>query len=122
VEFEPNPFSAFVLRMADLDWSNYDALEFDLYLPAALDTPLYLKLVDRPYNGKDDDRYDVALTLEPGHNHVRIPLTAVVSAPRGRSFDLSRLWWLEFYIIKGRQPTQIFLDNFRLSGDPLGPT
>jgi len=118
VEFEPNHFSAFVLRMADLDWSDYDALEFDLFLPEPLAKPLYLKLVDRPYNGKIEDRYDVALTLEPGHNQVRIPLADVVSAPRGRTFDLSRLWWLEFYIIDGRAPTMIFLDHLRLTKTP----
>jgi hypothetical protein len=115
LEFEPHDFSGVTLRVADLDWSGYDTLEFDLYVPEPLAKPVYLKLVDRPYNGKQDDRFDVQLALEPGHNHVRVPLADVVSAPRGRPFDLSRLWWLEFYVLEGREPQQIFLDNMRLS-------
>jgi hypothetical protein len=119
IEFEAGPFTAVVLRMADLDWQGYDALEFDLYLPAALATPLYLKVVDRHYNGRLHDRYDAPLVLRPGANHVRIPLDQIVAGPHGRALDLTRIWWLELYLIDAPRPTELWLDNLRLTQMPV---
>lgn len=119
IDCEPGQFAAVVLRMADLDWRGYDTLEFDLYLPQMLPTPLYLKVVDRHYDGRPYDRYDAPLVLRAGANHVRIPLAEIVSGPQGRPLDLARIWWLEFYLIDSPRPTEFWLDNLRLTQVPL---
>lgn len=119
IECEPGPFAAVVLRMADLDWRGYDALEFDLYLPQSLPTPLSLKVVDRHYDGRPYDRYDAPLVLHAGANHLRIPLAEIVAGPQGRPLDLARIWWLELYLIDSPRPTEFWLDNLRLTQVPV---
>lgn len=115
IQLEPGRFAGVVLRMADLDWSGYAALEFDVYVPEELNTPLSMKVVDRHYNGKLEDRYDQRLELRRGANHVRIPLAEVVAGPSGRPLDLTRIWWLEFYQLDSTRPTRLLLDNLRLT-------
>jgi hypothetical protein len=116
IQLEPGRFAGVVLRMADLDWSGYAALEYDIYVPEELNTPLSMKVVDRHYNGKLEDRYDERLELRPGANQVRIPLAEVVAGPQGPPLDLTRIWWLEFYQLDSTRPTRLLLDNLRLTG------
>jgi hypothetical protein len=52
--------------------------------------------------------------LEPGPHHIRIPLSEVERAPKGRNIDLRRVRRLEFFTETQPRPFTLFLDNIRL--------
>jgi hypothetical protein len=121
VELQAAHFAGIVLRLNYMDWRGYERLDFDLYLPEELDSPLFVRLVDRAYDGSSPlDRFDRPLRLRRGSNHVSIPLANVLRSPQGREFDLGRVHWLALYATDTTRPMVFYLDNVRLTGGPGG--
>jgi hypothetical protein len=96
------------------DWSAYSYLEFDVYLEPGPPMDLVVKIEDQEHNGKYEDRFHRIQRLEPGPHHVRVRLSDVERAPRGRKLDLRRVRRLEFFTESQPRPFVLFLDNLRL--------
>ena len=75
---------------------------------------LIVKLQDKIHNGEVDDRFHRIVRLTPGRHEVRIPLSEVAGAPRGRRMDLTRMGMLQFFAIQPPQRRTFYLDNVRL--------
>jgi hypothetical protein len=96
------------------DWSAYSDFEFDAYLEPGPRLELVVKIEDQKHNGRYEDRFHRIERLEPGPHHVRIPLSEVKRAPKGRELDLKRIRRLEFFTESQPRPFILFLDNFQL--------
>jgi hypothetical protein len=70
------------------DWSEYKTLVLDLYSMQSHSMTLVLRIHDSHHNQEHSDRFNQALTVKPGNNRFRIPLTGVEHAPAGRQMDM----------------------------------
>ncbi len=96
------------------DWSAYRDFEFDAYLEPGPQLDLVVKIEDMKHNGRYEDRFHRLERLQPGPHRIRISLSDVERAPRGRKFDLRRVRRLEFFTETQPRPFTLFLDNLRL--------
>jgi hypothetical protein len=96
------------------DWSAHSYLEFDVYLEPGPPMDLVVKIEDQEQNGRYEDRFHRLERLEPGPHHIRIPLSEVERAPKGRNIDLRRIRRLEFFTETQPRPFTLFLDIIRL--------
>jgi hypothetical protein len=96
------------------DWSMYHDLELDIYLESGPPLDLIVKIEDQEHDGRYEDRFQRLERLAPGPNHVRIPLSEVERAPRGRKLDLSRIRRLQLFTINQPRSVTLFLDNLGL--------
>ena len=111
------------LRWPVPDWTAYRWLQFDVYLEETVvaDDPtllLIVKIEDAHHNRNHDDRFHRAVCLAPGWNRVAIDLSDVAQLPNGRTFDLSRVAFLQFFTVRPSRPRTMYLDNVQLK--PVG--
>ncbi len=74
------------------DWSEYRVLVLDLVNPSETDLNITVRIDDRQHNRQFHDRYNGRFILRARTREVlRIPLSEVERAPRGRPFDLQHV-------------------------------
>ncbi len=99
------------------DWRGYHWLKVDIYNPDDEHLPLMLRLHDLAHDQGDmehDDRYNQALVIEPGWNHLAIPLDAVRQGPRGREMNMHQVRALVLFSISLPREREFYLDHLRL--------
>lgn len=105
------------LQYFPADWRSYEALSMQVYNPDSEELELHLRIHDQLHRlsgNAHSDRYNRPITLQPGWNHIVIPLSAVESAPRDRPFDLQRVAGVGLFAVYLEQPQIIYLDEVRL--------
>src|SRR5208283_1149103 len=98
------------------DWTPFTTLEFIAYNPAPQDTRLVLTVKHKQTTGYPT-RVDVPVTLVPGKNQVRVPISTIKNT-NGSTPDLANV--VRWYIASedGHAPT-IDFGNIRLLGEDV---
>lgn len=75
------------------DWSRYKTLVIELGVNEESPLQINVRAHDESHKSSNafSDRFNRSYTLDPGRHVLRIPLTDLANAPRGRSMDLSRM-------------------------------
>ncbi|MEA2100964.1 MAG: VanZ family protein [Thermodesulfobacteriota bacterium] len=96
------------------DWSGFTRLSMAIYLDE--DTPLYItiRIHDLDHNNEYNDRFNRSFTLEPGINHLIIPLEEIRHAPHGRAMDMHRIENICIFSYGLEKNKDLFIDNLRL--------
>lgn len=118
VTFAPNTLSGLELNDVPEDWSAYSQLEFEVYSPEELVTPLELRVHDQAHRHQYSDRFNTTLQVKPGQTTVSIPLAEVRRGPTSRQMDMSHIKGIIVFMVNPSSPRTLFFDNFRLSGSP----
>ena len=58
-----------------------------------------LRIDDQQHNQAYSDRFNRSLTLMPGRNRIKIPLSRVVQAPAGRDMDIKHIAGLALFAV-----------------------
>ncbi len=118
IQLSPAPYSGVFIRRFAGDWSAYQWVLMDLYNPDAEPLRLSLRISDRQHERSQrqhyEDRFNTHLLLQPGWNLVRVPLTQVRAAPRGREMAMGQIDTLGLFATGLPQARQIYWDNLRL--------
>lgn len=115
--FQTSRYSNLYLKNFPPDWSSFDCLVFRVGNPTNDLLVLNLRIHDSDhhrYNFESYDRYNGIFLIEPGWQSIKIPLTSVQLAPRGREMALERLEPLLFYTRSLKVETDLFFDDFLL--------
>jgi VanZ family protein len=84
----PGMWSGIRYQANDTDWTGYERLVFDIYLP--VNGPrLALRIDDDGDTTEFKSRFNQRLDLVSGWNHIAIPLVGVVAGPVDRSLNLT---------------------------------
>ena len=93
----------------ETDYSEYDAVKFDLF--SEMDCDTYIQFC------VNDIRFNVNIRIEPGLNRIEIPLDSGLSADiYGNQNDLSLVYWFMFRFQRYEVYNQVqtyYLDNLR---------
>ncbi|QGJ69808.1 Hypothetical protein PBC10988_14950 [Planctomycetales bacterium 10988] len=105
------------------DWSQYQALVFDLVWEKgpSMDNSqkvrfeLQLQDAEHQRSGYDpEDRYRRVIELQPGPQEIRVELGEVLYSPAGRLFDLSEVRLLSLFALRPFPEGTLYLDSVRL--------
>jgi VanZ family protein len=110
----PGVYSGVRYQANDGDWTGYDRMIFDLYLPAG-GPHLALRIDDDGDTTELESRFNRALELSPGWNRISIPLEEVANGPVHRRLDLAAI--RQLLIFAGPRETEqglFCLDHVRL--------
>ncbi len=112
--FNPAKYPAFSIREPVGNWHGFAHLAFDVFVPADSHIVLALRVDDIHHDNKYNDRYNAELRLQPGLNHIRIPLESIKRAPISRPMDMSHISSLTLFALSPNESFSVYVDNFRL--------
>lgn len=103
------------LSLTDLDrnWSGYRTLVFDAFVPREKAIPLALRIDDRE-NPEYADRFNAAIPLTPGSNHIAIPLTSLLTSGSKRPLNLNNILGVTLFLVSPQERHTIFFDRIRV--------
>lgn len=119
VSFYPGPpginesYPGLSLTDFDGDWSTYRTLVFDAFVPGEKAIRLALRIDDRE-SPDYDERFNTAIPLAPGSNHVAIPLTSLITSGSKRPLDLETIRDVTFFLAHPTERHTINFDRIRV--------
>lgn len=113
-------YTGFHVSEVQPDWRGYRSLCFEVYSGLNGPVDLVLRVHDAYHDNRVSDRFNRALTVEPGRNAYRIGLEEIRRGPSDRDLDLSRVRGFALFAVRPDTVFQLYLDGFRLEG-PVGP-
>ncbi|WP_447965250.1 VanZ family protein [Nitrospira sp. Ecomares 2.1] len=114
VLFYPKPYPGIRLREPYPDWKGFSHFHFEVYSELPEAQSLIIRIDDAQHNNDYTDRFNQAITISPGLNHIHIPLDDIRLAPVGREMDLSAIKNVGLFAINPPEEFSLYLDNFRL--------
>ena len=115
VTFRPGAvFPGFILSDPYPDWTGYDYLTFDVYSENESTVSIYMTIEDDRHNREYGDRFNKALRIEPGANHIGIPLSDIRRAPADREMDMRAVASINIFGHQPKAPFSLYFDNFEL--------
>ena len=109
----PSSYPGVVLHKFNPDWSKYNTLKFDIYNQQ--EAPLRMAIrIDDIKNPSYDDRYNHPITLNPGMNHISIPLNSLHTTGTDRNINLANVQRVILFLVQPKGKRTIYLDNVRL--------
>jgi hypothetical protein len=112
--FQSGRYPGLAIREPHPDWRGFKELVFEVFSDNPEPIELDLRIHDRDHNNEYSDRFNRALTIEPGTNRISIALQDVESAPRGRRMNMSRIQALALFADHPGAPFVLYLDDLRL--------
>lgn len=108
-------YPAWIYGEVASDWRGYEALELEIFLEG--DTPLkvILRIDDARHNGSYVDRFRREISLQPGAQHLRIPLADIAAAPQSRTLDIGNIRSLTLFADRPGRPSTLYIDDLQLT-------
>lgn len=96
------------------DWRGYSYFHLDIF--SKLPTPqlMTIRIDDLHHNNEHTDRFNQAITISPGLNHIQIPLEDIRFAPVGREMDLRAMKSVLLFAVNLQEEFILYLDNIHL--------
>ena len=95
------------------DWRGKTALAFDIWNDGPAFT-LSIRIDDDFPHQHHQDRFNAALQLTPGWNHLTIPLAEIESRPKNRRLNLAAIQRTILYVNEPEVEHTFFIDHMRL--------
>ena len=111
------------------DWRNFDRLVVDLFWDSPQAREMVLRVHDKYYGERFEDRFNRSFIVRAGWNQMVVPLDDVRRGPRDREIDLSQIDRLGLFVNRPHAPVRFALGRItlengesRLPGPPGGRT
>jgi hypothetical protein len=110
----PGVFSGITLHEPYPDWTGHTRLVFDVRSDVAALVTLTVRINDRQFDGRDEDRFSTNIELVRGHQSVQIALEDIRTAPQGRELDLRQIRRVAVFVWHLGRATNLYLGALRL--------
>ena len=114
LDLVPAVYPGWSLADVHPDWSGFRRLTFTIVSDTDEVVTLRFRVIDRRYNGRFEDRYNLTLDITRGVYPISVPIDDIRKGPQGRSFDLHEVRGVALYALDLKQPTHIHLTSLRL--------
>lgn len=114
VVFHPKRYPGIRIDEPYPDWRGYTYFQLEIF--SELPTPqlISIRIDDLHHKNKYSDRFNKAVTISPGLNHIQIPIDDIRLAPVGREMDLSAMKAVLLFAVSPREEFTLYLDNIHL--------
>jgi hypothetical protein len=99
--------------LKERNWSAYKVLSFDIYNPQKHEAPIAIRIDDREYP-EYPDRYNKSIILQPGANHLSIPLNTAITSGTLRRLDLREIHNFLIFMAYPEKRVVLYVDYIRL--------
>ena len=109
-------YSGLSLQHFPGDWSGRSGLAFNVFNPG-LQVALHYRVHDqfhRDSNQDYADRFNGTTVLHHGWNEIVIPMTDIVSGPKNRNMDITKIAGFGVFVMNQTGRRVLYLDNVRL--------
>ncbi len=96
------------------DWQSFQYLSFDIFSPIAEPIAINLRIIDAQHNWEYDDRFNKHIPLQPGLNHLTIPLSDIENGPKARKLNLDEIKEILFFGSPRADKAKLYIDDIRL--------
>ena len=110
----PGHLSAVTVQYPYPTWEGFELLQIDLFSTLQEPLSVTLRVDDVQHNFEFNDRFNAELTINPGLNHVKIPLADIKNAPLGRQMDMSSIASIILFAPASEERRFLYLDNIAL--------
>lgn len=114
VVFHPKTYPGIRISEPYPDWRGYTSFQLDIFSELSNPQSIAIRIDDLHHNNEHADRFNKALTIMPGLNHIQIPLDAIRQSPVGRELDLSAIKMVLLFAVNPPEDFSLYMDNFRL--------
>jgi len=113
-EFYPSDYPGFAFNLDRHNWSSYKTLAFDIYNPTNESLSIALRIDDKKDYPTYEDRFTKTFILEPGMNHLRIPLTSLITPGTQRLINLKNIYRLLIFMAHPKKKYVVYIDFVHL--------
>jgi hypothetical protein len=96
------------------DWSRFSHFQLDIFSELTSLQSLVIRIDDLHHNNEHSDRFNKAVTISPGLNHIQIPIDDIRLAPVGREMDLRAMKSVLLFAVNPREEFTLYVDNIHL--------
>lgn len=96
------------------DWRGFLHFRVDLYSELPLARSLTIRIDDAHHTQEYADRFNRAITISPGLNHIHILLDDIRHAPLGRELDLGAIRNVMLFAISPPEKFSLYVDDMHL--------
>jgi hypothetical protein len=114
VVFHPKRYPGIRLDEPYPDWRGYTYFQLEIFSELPTPQSITIRIDDSHHNNEYSDRFNRAITISPGLNHIQIPLDDIRLAPVGREMDLSAMKAVLLFAVNPPEEFILYLDNIRL--------
>ncbi|WP_139167607.1 VanZ family protein [Desulfuromusa kysingii] len=110
-------YSGLGLKDFPHDWRGYRTISLQVFNPDEEKLTLHFRIHDqqhRQYQNAYSDRFNTSFAINPGWNHLQVPLETVAHAPKDRLMDMGHIAGMGLFVGKLSRPRTIYLDEVRL--------
>lgn len=119
IRFQGKGYEGVSLSHFPGNWRGFQFLELSIYNEGEA-LKATLRIHDEAHVRGDmaySDRYNLHFALEPGWNHLRVPLQAVAQAPATRQMQMDQVRNLGLFVHNLGRSATIYLDHVRLASE-----
>lgn len=96
------------------DWRGYSHFLLDVFSEIPTPQSITIRIDDIHHNNEHSDRFNKAITISPGLNHIQIPIDDIRQAPVGREINLSAMKAVLFFAVNPPKEFSLYVDSIRL--------
>jgi hypothetical protein len=96
------------------DWRGYTYFQLEIFSELSTLQLITIRIDDLHHNNEYSDRFNKAVTISPGLNHIQIPIDDIRLAPVGREMDLSAIKTVLLFAVNPREEFILYVDDIRL--------
>ena len=116
-EFLTGRYPTISLDQLIKNWTGYHFLNFSVYNPQSSILNYTLMVFDDQHiksGRRFNDRYNKKIQIQPGWNHINLPINDIRQAPKHRQIQLSQIRGLSLFTDRLKQPVTIYIDSIQL--------
>jgi VanZ family protein len=110
----PADYPGLEIREPYPDWRGFDTLAFEVYSPDGRISNLQVRIHDRQHSGDYSDRFNRVVNLQSSALPVRIALSDIVGAPRGRNLDIGEVASIILFVHGLQDTGSLYISDLHL--------
>lgn len=114
LELYPSEYPGLAPMIKNTNWSQYGALQFDVYNPQNRDILLSVRIDDREDYPDYADRYSRSFVVQPGANTITIRFDSLITSGTKRSLNRKKIYRLLIFMVQPKEKTTFYFDYVRL--------
>ena len=114
LELYPSDYPGFAFKLDKNNWSSYKTLAFDIYNPGDESLSIALRIDDKKDYPNYENRFTKNFILEPGMNHLRIPLSSLITPGTRRLINLKNIYRFLIFMAHPKKKYVVYIDFVHL--------
>ena len=114
LDLKPGAYPGIGIVEPHPDWSGYRRLVITIVSDLDAPLPVAIRVHDLAHDQRYEDRFNRALTVEPGVNRFAIALDDIRHAPDRREMDMRHIRGVLLFAYRRTLPTRVYLGPIRL--------